>query len=154
MDAGMVNIASSYFANDHHGTVQGGGSGNGYLKPPYDGSDSVTYAAMNCTDCHGAHGSPNIFNLKAQITIGGTVMTVGGWAGDGVGEVIGDGPPGAEQTVYYLPRMDGRNTNDASGVQEDHQWGAWCSFCHQMQSHGRDETVTCTAGHMHGDGKM
>jgi hypothetical protein len=145
---GMVDISSSYVVNDHHGSVQGGGSGNGYLKPPYDGSDSVTYAPMNCTDCHGAHGSPNIFNLKSQITIGGTVMTVGGWTGDGVGEVIGDGPPGSEQTVYYLPRMDGRNAVDASGVQEDHQWGAWCSFCHQMQSHGRDETVTCTAGHM------
>ena len=38
------------------------------------------------------------------------------------------------------------------GTQDNMQWGAWCSFCHQHQSHGRDEDVKCTSGHMHGSG--
>jgi hypothetical protein len=130
MDAGMVDIATSYWSTgntgDHHGILQGGGSGNGFLKPPYDSSDTVTYSSMNCTDCHGAHGSPNIFNLKSQITIGGIVMTVGGWTGDSVGEVVGDGPRARNRpsTIYRewtveTPMMRAgyrKTTNGAPGV--------------------------------------
>jgi len=50
--------------------------------------------------------------------------------------------------------MDGRNINDATGEQADHYWGAWCSFCHQMESHGQAEDNKCRQGHMHGGGNF
>ena len=75
-------------------------------------------------------------------------MEVGGWTGDTVGGTVASGGAVARQgeTVYFLPDM-------GSG-QNDHNWGAWCSFCHQMEAHGRDESVNCTSGHMHGGGKF
>ena len=149
MSAGLVDIAASYVSNDHHGAVQGGGSGNGYLKSPYDGTDNVTYASMNCTTCHGAHGSENIFNLRTRININGTQMSVGGWTGDTIGTA-----GGADPTTYTLPLAVDTDGDKAADAQGDHNWGAWCSFCHQMQSHGRGELDTCTSGHMHGAGKM
>ena len=98
---------------------------------------------MNCTDCHGSHGSGNIFNLRTSINIGGTQMEVGGWLGDTIGEdPATPGVARSGQTVYTLPLT--------GGEQQDHDWGAWCSFCHQHEAHGRDEDVACTSGHMHG----
>ena len=67
-------------------------------------------------------------------------MSVGGWTGDGIGELSG--------TTY-----DMKTANDGV-TQDDLQWGGFCSFCHNMQQHGLDETKTCNTGHVHGGGKM
>jgi cytochrome c553 len=150
MSTGLRNIAIDW-ANDQHGQNTGGNSNNGYLKYPWN-QNGVTsdangvYAALNCTTCHGAHGTGNIFNLRESISVGGVQMTVGGWLGDTIGEdPLTPGEARVNQTVYTLPFI-GRQTQK----QEDHQWGAWCSFCHQHEIHGRDEDVKCTNGHMHG----
>ena len=39
-------------------------------------------------------------------------------------------------------------------MQEDHYWGAWCSFCHKMDGGhpAKVEIDSCTNGHMHGGG--
>jgi predicted CXXCH cytochrome family protein len=142
---GMRDMNAAWFSNDQHGTGDGNGSGNGFLKPPYNSGtgEPGNFAALNCTTCHGAHGSGNIFNLRTSINVGGTQMTVGGWLGDTIGEdPLTPGVARQNQTVYELPLIGGQ--------QQDHQWGAWCSFCHQIESHGRDEDVACTSGHMHG----
>ncbi|MBD3647632.1 MAG: cytochrome c3 family protein, partial [Pseudomonadales bacterium] len=138
----LVNMASAW-DSDQHGTGEGStGSrfGKGSLKFPYtDGTPTDPanpYAAMNCNTCHGAHGSGNIFNLRETISVAGTAMQVGGSAGSEFDTLSG--------TIYYLPTNGDRN-------QDAHQWGAWCTFCHDMSAHaGVDETVTCTSGHMHG----
>jgi cytochrome c553 len=136
----QIGGAGGTYTADFHGTAFGGSGGNGFLKPPY--TVDTAYAAMQCTDCHGAHGSPNIFNLKSSITINGTVMQTGGWDTGKAGDI------GFKVTTNY-------DLADANGgTQDDHQWGAWCSFCHQMEAHGLAETKTCTGGHMHGGGKM
>jgi cytochrome c553 len=140
----LRNIGVDY-TGDFHGEAFGGSGGNGFLKAPFQ--VDTAYAAMQCTQCHGAHGSKNIFNLRSTITVGAgtaseTVMSTGGWStgksGD-IGFVVG--------TEYTLEPAGG-------GVQEMWQWGAWCSFCHQMEAHGVAETKTCNSGHAHGKGKM
>jgi hypothetical protein len=150
MSTSLINIATAN-AGDQHGAGTGGNSQNGYLKYPWNEAgvtddSNPAYAALNCTTCHGAHGTGNIFNLRESITVAGVQMTVGGWVGDTIGEDPNNpGSPRVGQTTYTLPLV-GRQTQK----QEDHQWGAWCSFCHQMQQHSRDEDVRCTNGHMHG----
>jgi hypothetical protein len=79
--------------------------------------------------------------------VAGTVMSVGG---DGN---MND-PSYAGDTTYTLPLMDGTVINDSTGVQTDHYWGAWCSFCHKMESHGVSEEDSCTGAHMHGQGSF
>lgn len=155
MPAGMIDIATAYQA-DHHGRINGGGAGQGYLKYPWNTSGATSdpdpYAAYNCTVCHGPHGGDNIYNLRKSITVAGVVMSVGGWTGDTIGE------PRASQatdlTTYILPPMDGRNIDESIGVQTDRYWGAWCSFCHQMESHGQSEDNECRSGHIHGGGNF
>jgi hypothetical protein len=153
----MVNMAldsnGGGYPRDHHGPIEGNAGskvGKGSMKKPYvtdaefaAGDDPATpYAAMNCSDCHGAHGSPNIANLRSSITIGGVVMTVGGEPGTGV---LNEAHYAGSST-YILPEISG-------GSQQDHYWGAWCTFCHRMEGHpGKVETDACTTGHMHGGG--
>jgi len=154
MAPGMINLAAAY-PNDHHGRVTGGGAGQGYLKYPWNTngatSDPATpYAALNCTVCHGPHGGNNIFNLRESITVAGVQMTVGGWTGDTIGTPRAS--QYADPSTYTLPPMNGRNIDETNGLQEDHYWGAWCSFCHQMESHGQSEDNACRSGHMHGGG--
>lgn len=150
MSTSLLNIASTL--GDQHGTGTGGGSGNGYLKYPWNEAgvtddSNPAYAALNCTTCHGAHGTGSIFNLRESINVGGVQMTVGGWVGDTIGEDPNNpGNPRVGQTTYTLPLVTRDNK------QSDHYWGAWCSFCHNIQAHGRDEDVKCTNGHMHGSG--
>lgn len=169
----MTNIANAYSGlggetQDKHGPLPGpaagGNAGKGGLKAPWvDLTDTSQgckagqtpivceeqgpYAAMNCTTCHGAHGTGSIFNLKSEITVAGTTMTVGG---DGN---MND-PSYAGDSSYTLPLIDPSTgvVNDLTGVQTDHNWGAWCSFCHRMNSHGVDEATDCTGGHRHGGG--
>jgi hypothetical protein len=165
MTAGMLDIASAY-ASDQHGKVgSAGGSGNGFLKFPWRAANAncssgswngstwtdgiwtdcpeltVDYAALNCTTCHGAHGSDNIFNLRSSITVAGVQMTVGGWSGDTLG-TPNSANMSADHTVYTMPLT--------GGVQVDHDWGTWCSFCHQLEGHNKSETTGCTSSHMHG----
>jgi hypothetical protein len=75
-------------------------------------------------------------------------MTIGG---DGAGVPV----PSRIQdpTVYDLPRTTETARNSGIFVQADHDWGAWCSFCHRMTTHAsKTEVDTCTKGHKHGGG--
>jgi hypothetical protein len=148
----MLNIALSWGAG---GNQHGGGDGStgsktskGGLKAPYvNASDDAAnndpannYAAMNCNTCHGAHGSPNIYNLRESITVAGVVMTVGGKDPGTLDEPHYDG-----NSTYTLPEI--------GGTQTDHYWGAWCTFCHKMDGHpDKVETDACQGPHMHGGG--
>ena len=101
-------------------------------------ASTAAWAALNCTTCHDTHGSVNIFNLRESITVGNTVMMVGGQSGSAFNEIT----PSA---TYTLP-----TTETPSGVQQDHYWGAWCSFCHELTGHNVNEGTGCSNGHMHG----
>ena len=149
----MINIATAYNGTDQHGSGDGStGSRNtskGGLKFPWvntandslNGDPDQNYAAMNCTTCHGAHGTGNIYNLRESITVAGEVLTVGG-----VGGFLDD-PAYAGSSTYTLPVIGGN--------QEDHYWGAWCTFCHKGDSHpGKTEADACTGAHMHGGGSF
>jgi hypothetical protein len=150
--ASMINIATAYNGTDQHGSGDGGtGSktSKGGLKAPWvnatndaaDNDPAQNYAAMNCTTCHGAHGTGSIYNLRESITVAGQVMTVGGVGG------FTDEPAYFGSSTYTLPVI-GSN-------QEDHYWGAWCSFCHKGDGHpGKVEADACTGAHMHGGGSF
>ena len=155
MSTSLTNMAAAW-NNDQHGNGDGSTGSSiskGNLKPPWNtlatyraGDDpSNSYAALNCTTCHGAHGSGNIFNLRESITVAGVVMSTGcpnpadPPAGDGCG---GSEFAGITGTSYTLP-VNG-------GSQNDHEYGAWCTFCHNMSAHrGVDETTGCTSAHKH-----
>jgi len=155
--AGMLNMADMYRANDQHGRLEGGGSASrGYMKMPWANSTnygnedqpSQVYAALNCTLCHGAHGSGNIYNLRTSITVNGTVMTVGGK--DAFMDPalctkscssIDNALPEFGDTEYFLPE------------QTDMSFGAWCTFCHEP-SHGTADGTGCQSGHRHGGGNF
>jgi hypothetical protein len=129
----LVDMAAAW-ATDQHGKNTCCSSGNGYLKYPWQPNGTTSdvsgpYAALTCTTCHGAHGTGSIFNLRTSIKVAGVQMSTGGWSGDTIGTTVG--------TTYVLPGTD-------------HNWGAWCSFCHQHQSHKKGLTTNCTGGHMHG----
>jgi hypothetical protein len=163
MSTNMINMADAYAGTggetaDQHGTEigsTGSTTSKGGLKPPWttnsdhiaNNDPSAGYAAMNCSVCHDNHGSGNIFNLRTSITVDGVQMSIGGDGNMPVPSRISD------PTVYDLPPMDGKIVNESTGVQTDHYWGAWCSFCHKMDAHpGKDEGDSCTGGHMHGGG--
>jgi hypothetical protein len=156
MPSTMENIATTYSGADQHGADSANGSPKGYMKYPWNTNGSTSeiseYAAMNCTTCHGPHGSNNIFNLRESITVAGVQMSVGGWTGDSIGQ------PRASQaldlTTYILPPMNGRNIDETNGVQQYRNWGAWCSFCHQIEAHGLSEEDTCNQNHVHGGGNF
>jgi hypothetical protein len=145
--APTLNMEAMWFTDrnhDVHGIADGNGAGQGYLKYPWTPNGATSditegYAAMNCTTCHDAHGSGNIFNLRTSITVAGEVMTTGGWTGDTIGQT--------QVTEYFLP-------NNGTDGQDMYFWGAWCSFCHQMESHNRSETAACNTGHKHGGGNF
>ena len=101
----------------------------------YDGT--TPYSAMNCTTCHGAHGSENIFNLRSSITVAGVQMVTG--TSHGTFEAD------AGLTEYTFP-IDSR-----SGLPEQVGWGAWCSFCHDV-NHDTKTGLGCQGSHMHGGG--
>jgi len=161
MAPNMVNLATAWSADDQHGRgvgSNGPSTSKGGLKVPWvspttaqnrctpndnaaNCDPSAGYAAMNCTTCHGAHGSGSIFNLKSSISVAGVQMTVGG-----IGiftSALGFTAEGS--STYTLPLI--------GGAQTDHYWGGWCTFCHKMDSHpGKVEADQCTGGHMHGGG--
>jgi hypothetical protein len=170
MTANMTNIAFAYSADaansqDVHGggaaAGQGGSTNKGGMKVPWvTAADAATnndptgaYAAMNCNTCHGAHGTGNIYNLRTSITVAGVQMSVGG-----VGANASNYDPARtpDPTVYTLPPLTGggkKTLDPVNGVQTDHYWGAWCTFCHKKDAHpGKVETDVCTNGHMHGGG--
>jgi hypothetical protein len=160
MPGTMPNMADSYRLNDQHGRLEGRNSASrGYLKEPWasaadyaagsqPGGGSSTYAALNCTLCHGAHGSGNVFNLRTSITVNGQAMTVGGLEAftDPANctrqcDDINNALPEFGSTEYFLP------------VQENLAWGAWCTFCHEP-SHGAADGTGCQSGHLHGGGNF
>jgi hypothetical protein len=162
MSPNMLNMADSYRLNDQHGRLEGRNSASrGYLKPPWTttanynsgsptqpGGGSSTYAALNCTLCHGPHGSGNIFNLRTSITVNGVQMTVGGREAfmdpalcSRQCDSIDNALPEFGSATYTLP------------VQEDLAWGAWCTFCHEP-SHGTSDGTACQSGHLHGGGNF
>jgi hypothetical protein len=152
MAANMINIATAYNGTDQHGSGDGETgtkTGKGGLKFPWvnstndaaDNDPDQNYAAMNCTTCHGAHGTGSIYNLRESITVAGEVMTVGG-----VGGFL-DEASYAGSTTYTLPTI--------GADQADHYWGAWCTFCHKGDGHpGKVEADSCTGAHMHGGGSF
>jgi hypothetical protein len=178
MSANMVNIATEYRDTDYHGRPLNAGSGNGKMKAPWadvpacdDGSGAGTtagdgfcdielsnsYAALQCTTCHDGHGSDNIFHLRSSITVRGQVLNVGGGPGSGqeANPFTAASDHGAGDTSYLLPCFDGNtqvSCTNPVGVQQDHKWGAWCSFCHDLQTHGQAEDNSCRTGHKHGGG--
>ncbi len=152
--AGMINIAEAY-AGDQHGA--GPGSDNaarGWMKYPWatpqmdDPAGPIQpapYAALNCTLCHGHHGSENIYNLKSSVTVAGEVMNVGAtnaWENEQGRDPDGAGPLPPDPAVYFLPGYD-------TDTQEMFGWGAWCTFCHEV-SHDTNDGTGCSSGHMHG----
>jgi hypothetical protein len=76
-------------------------------------------------------------------------MEVGGWTGDTIGGTWESGGATARsgETEYFLPSDP---AIVEQGQQNNFNWGAWCSFCHQMESHNRAESTDCSSGHMHG----
>lgn len=151
MHVDMLDIADAYFGRDQHGDQDGEVGtrvNNGYKKVPWatqaefdaGQNPAQNYAAIQCTTCHDQHGSNNLFHLKEQITVGGVAMQVGGKPGS---EFSGITPT----ATYTLPLI--------GGVQQDHYWGAWCTFCHEMSSHpGVGETSQCNTGHKHRGGNF
>lgn len=160
MPGAMLNMADSYRLDDQHGRLEGrSSSSRGYLKQPWSnatdyaagnqpGGGNSTYAALNCTLCHGAHGSGNVFNLRTSITVNGQPMTVGGKEAFMDPALctkqctnIDNALPEFGSTTYTLP------------AQENLSWGAWCTFCHEP-SHGTTDGTGCQAGHLHGGGNF
>jgi hypothetical protein len=159
-DGNMENIADAWAGADVHGAGNATGVGSsvnkGGMKIPWvtaaddalNYDPSANYAAMNCTTCHGAHGSENIFNLRTSINVGGVQLEIGGNGNMPVPARITD------PTVYDLPATRETARNSGIFVQQDHYWGAWCSFCHKMDGGhpAKVETDSCTNGHMHNGG--
>jgi predicted CXXCH cytochrome family protein len=169
MSPNLVNIAAAYRDNDQHGRLDGTGGGNGLMKAPWqdivangDGTWAnaeldFPYAALQCNTCHDGHGSDNIYHLKTSITVRGQVMSVGGGPGSGLEAspftAASDHSPG--DTEYFLPCFIGNtqvSCSEPGSTQDTLKWGAWCTFCHDMQTHGQTEDVTCRTGHRHGAG--
>lgn len=169
MSPNLVNIASAYNSSDQHGRIAGNNGANGYMKAPWqdvvangDGTWANSelpnpYAALQCTTCHDGHGTDNIFHLKTSITVRGQQMAVGGGPGSGFESnpftAASDYGPGA--STYKLPCFIGStqvSCSQAGSAQQDHKWGAFCTFCHDMQTHGQSEDNTCRTGHRHGGG--
>lgn len=172
----LENIANAYTGTaDQHGPDAGNGGGRGELKAPWHnvgGSWSEAelgqpYASIQCTTCHESHGSDNLFHLRTSMTVRGQVMWVGGQTGSGfeglTPETIGSKFTAVSDhawgdTTYVLPCFDGNTqvscTNPA-GVQNEFGWGAWCTFCHDMDSHGQSESNNgCSSGHKHNGGNF
>ena len=162
MSPSLLNVADAYQSADQHGRIAGNNGGNGYMKAPWQNigvgpwaSSELAnpYAALQCNTCHDGHGSDNIFHLKTSINVRGIQMTVGG--GPGSGFEVADGFTSFGSTTYTLPCFSGTTQVDCSvagGTQVDHKWGGFCTFCHDMQTHGQAEDNTCRSGHMHGGG--
>jgi predicted CXXCH cytochrome family protein len=122
---------------------------------------SAPYASLQCTTCHDGHGSDNSYHLKTSISVRGQLMSVGGGPGSGLESAPfsanSDHSPG--DTTYRMPCfLGGSQAGDQvscdtpGSSQLTLKWGAWCTFCHDMQTHGQSETVTCRTGHRHGAG--
>ena len=167
MSASMVNIATAYRDADQHGRIAGNNGANGYMKGPWQnvapgtwaGSELANpYASVQCNNCHDGHGSANLFHLKTSVQVRGVQMTVGGGPGSGLESkpFTAASDYGAGDPSYLLPCFDSGGTqvscSTPGSTQLDHKWGAWCSFCHDLQTHNQSESTTCRSGHRHGGG--
>ena len=82
-----------------------------------------------------ANGTGNIYNLRESITVGGQPMSTGGKPGSDFENIV--------TTTYTLP-------DNGSGQEKD-VYGAWCTFCHNMNAHADvTEVSNCNSGHRHG----
>jgi len=147
----MLNIGYWFGSGDRsvdqHGIGDGSGGGKGILKAPFSGADSQPYSAINCSTCHESHGSTNIYNLRTQVSVEGIPMEIGSpsfWTDAKIEETT----PGetSDKTTYTFPV-------NADGQQELFGWGAWCSFCHDVD-HGSGDGLGCSSGHMHSGGNF
>jgi hypothetical protein len=154
--ATMLNMADMYGSYDKHGRIEGStNTARGYMKQPWADlalynteTEPDPYAAVNCTLCHGPHGSGNIYNLRTSINVAGYQMTVGGkdvftdpaLCTRQCGNII-NALPEFGSTTYTLP------------AQNQYDWGAWCTFCHEP-SHGTSDGTGCNVGHRHGGGNF
>jgi predicted CXXCH cytochrome family protein len=179
MPPDLLDMADAYLNPgnnnlDAHGSGTGGSSvGNGTMKTPslteplrgpWDanaGDSGVAYAALLCTYCHSGHGTDNIFHLNTEITINGIQLRVGS-DNPGFDDQGADAFLRYNSTTYTLPCTGGTVTSgdplncaspDQTGAQNDHDWGAFCTFCHRMEGHsGVDEGTNCRGAHMHDGG--
>ena len=145
MPGTVQNIGLMWATNDQHGLPEGNDSSRGLLKAPFPthaNRDGTSNSAMNCSTCHGAHGSGNIYNLRTQVSVAGSPMQIGSsfWDATAIesstpGQTFGD-------TSYVFPV-------NANGQQEMYGWGAWCTFCHEV-AHGSNNGLGCSSGHRHG----
>lgn len=149
MPGTMLNIATTW-ATSQHGAGSSRSTQKGWLKYPFtnagpvpaaDYDDGTTpYAALNCTSCHGAHGSENIYNLRSSINIAGVQMTVGATNAWEASTILG---ADFGSTTYTLP-LDSK-----TGAQAALGWGAWCTFCHDV-NHDTKDGFGCQSSHVHG----
>jgi hypothetical protein len=141
MSHGILDIAANYNAEYHGAGIQskyGADTNRGGMKRPWvteadfnAGYDPpAKHAPLQCTTCHGPHGSPNVYNLRESINVAGVQMQVGG---------EGSGFSGISGTTYSLPTQS-----------VPRYWGAWCTFCHRLGGHSYGEGQQCRTGHMHG----
>jgi hypothetical protein len=149
MSSGILDIASNY-GNEYHGagaqSKYGADTNRGGMKRPWvteadfiAGLDPpAQHAPLQCTTCHGPHGSPNVYNLRESINIAGVQMEVGG-EGSGFTQSVLCPEGGCDFTTYSLPTQTAPR-----------YWGAWCTFCHRLSGHSYGEGQQCRTGHMHG----
>jgi hypothetical protein len=160
MSNSMLNMAQSYRVDDQHGRLEGRSSASrGYLKEPWASAADYaaesqpnggngTYAALNCTLCHGPHGSGNVFNLRTSITVNGQAMTVGGK------DAFTDPALCSRQCDDIMNALPEFGTTEYTlPAQNSLDWGAWCTFCHEP-SHGAADGLACQPGHLHGGGNF
>jgi hypothetical protein len=145
MDASVLNMGEMWATNDQHGLAEGNNSSRGLLKPPFPpqaNRDGTSKSAMNCSTCHGAHGSPNIFNLRESISVAGTQMSIGSIYWDNARFIDYGWSTREGDTSYTLP-------TNVAGEQEQYGFGAFCTFCHDV-NHGSNNGLGCSNGHRHG----
>ena len=116
--------------------------------PPYEHTQCGSYI-LACTDCHEAHGAPNIFLTRQKVNSGDVTVETGS----------GEGPDGRinKEWVYLCGKChekllyDGPNDPDRhphpTDIDGDEQ--SDCTVCHMVHS---SMYIVCTECHYHGSG--
>jgi hypothetical protein len=116
--------------------------------PPYEHTQCGSYI-LACTDCHEAHGSPNIFLTRQKVNNGDvTVKTGTGWGPDGRinKEWVFLCGKCHEKLLYDGPNDPDRHPHPGD-IDGDEQ--SDCTVCHMVHS---SMYIVCTECHYHGSG--
>jgi predicted CXXCH cytochrome family protein len=128
-----MNIAQKYLGDGtvapiKHGSGDGSNNlGNQAWRPryPYQGTTfsnttpSYAYAAIQCTTCHDAHGSQNVYFLREYIVVDGVVMN------DSNAYLLGTGTAGSGAAIS-IPTGPAQSNG---GLTADF-YGKFCGTCH------------------------